>query len=61
MCERQAGAEIKITPEMIEAGVSAYARYYSDTDFEWYVREMVGAVIQAAFVSVQHQDRVLSR
>ena len=32
MCERQAGAEIEVTPEMVEAGAAIlYERSYTDT------------------------------
>ena len=34
MCDRQAGVEIEITPEMIEAGVEKLLGFYSDEIFD---------------------------
>ena len=52
MCERQASAEIEVTPEMIAAGVEALLEFDSDdlsyTAPELVVKEILSAAISSA-------------
>lgn len=50
MGERQAGAEIGVTPEMIEAGVAALTSWYSD-EIQGEAESVVREILQAALAA----------
>ncbi len=59
MCDsdkRQAGAEIKITPEMTQAALEAYAEFESERYVGVHLKEALRAVLLAALAVQSESD-----